>query len=125
MSKPVKITAKPLLSEGKAIISMIVMLGIIGLYFSPAIATSAVHGSSIYVQVSSNGPFGGVLVAMQSTAYSADAFADGIPIPALVLPFNCLFEDWTNGTSFCMTLFSLGTGTYHTSTRNKTGLLFS
>ena len=40
-----------------------------------------------------------------------DAFADGIPIPALVLPFNCLFEDWTNGTSFCMTLFSLGTGT--------------
>ena len=107
MSKPAKITAKPLLSEGNAVIAMIVMVGLMGLYFSPTIATSAATGSSVYVHISSSGPFAGVLVAMQSTPFSADAFADGITIPGLILPFNCLYEDWINGTSFCMTVFSL------------------
>jgi hypothetical protein len=111
MSKPTRITSKPLLSEGKAVIAMIVMVGLMGLYFSPTIATSAASGSSVYVHISSNGPFAGVLVAMQSTPFSADAFADGITIPELVLPFNCLFEDWINGTTSCMTVFSLATST--------------
>ena len=111
MSKPTRITPKPLLSEGKAVIAMIVMVGLMCLYFSPTIATSAATGSSVYVHISSNGPFAGVLVAMQSTPFSADAFADGITIPELVLPFNCLFEDWINGTASCMTVFSLATST--------------
>ncbi len=106
MSKP-KVSAKPLLSEGKAAISMIVMVGLMVLYFSPGLATYATHGSSVYVHISSDGQFGGVLVAMQSTPYSANAFADGITIPGLVLPFSCLYEDMINHTSFCMTVFSL------------------
>jgi hypothetical protein len=111
MSSSAKITAKPLLSERKAVLAMVVMLILIGLYITPTIVSNAATGSSIYVHISSNGPFGGVLVAMQSTPFSADAFADGITIPGLVLPFNCLFEDWVNATSVCMTLFSLATST--------------
>ncbi len=110
MSKPAKITGPALLSERQAVVAMVVLVLAMALYFSPTIVVNDTDGSSIYVHISSNGPFGDVLVAMENIPFSADAFADGILIPRLVLPFNCLFEDWTNGTSFCMTLFSLTNG---------------
>lgn len=111
MSKPAKIQAKPLLSPAKATISMVGVLILMLLYFSQGMAVSSSDDSSVYVHISSNGPFGGVLIAIQPTVYSADAFADGIAIPALILPFSCLFEDMTNGTAACMTVFSLASGT--------------
>ena len=65
-----RIMAKPLISEGKAIIAIMTILGLMGLYLSPTFATSAAS-SSIYVEISSNSPFGGVLLAMQPTHFSA------------------------------------------------------
>lgn len=124
MSKPAKVTAPPLLSEGKAILAMVILVFAMVLYFSPPIVSSVTDGSSIYVHISSSGPFGGVVVAMESTPFSADQFADGILIPNLVLPFNCLFEDWTNGTTFCMTVYSLASGTTIHLHGIKTGYYF-
>lgn len=101
-----RIQGKPLVSMKMMSILMILLLVSVLVYFFP-LALSSQHGSEIDVHISSNGPFSGVLLALQSTPFSADAFADGIPIPPLIFPFSCAYQLMTNGTAFCETAFSL------------------